>query len=284
MPRPSTTIGYARRLERVAAHIAAHLDEPLSLSRLAEVAHFSEFHFHRLYREVTGETVADTLRRLRLHRAAGELLNGAAPIAGIARRAGYGSVAAFTRVFSGAYGVAPAAYRRRCLAFEISPATPTQEGDMLDVRIQDYPAMRLAALRHAGSYMDIGGAFERLFAWAAPRGLMVPGARCFGIFYDDPAAVPAAKLRSDACLSLPPGVEVDGDVRVLERPAQRCAVALHKGPYAELERAYRWLYRGWLPQSGHEPADEPGFEEYLNNPRVLPPTEWLTDVCVPLRR
>lgn len=155
---------------------------------------------------------------------------------------------------------------------------------MLDVRIQDYPAMRLAALRHAGSYMDIGGAFERLFAWAAPRGLMVPGARCFGVFYDDPAAVPAAKLRSDACLSLPPGVDVDGDVRVLERPAQRCAVALHKGPYAELERAYRWLYRGWLPQSGHEPADEPGFEEYLNNPRVLPPTEWLTDVCVPLRR
>ena len=44
----------------------------------------------------------------------------------------------------------------------------------------------------------------------------------------------------------------------------------------------RWLYKEWLPQSGEEPADRPCFEEYLNNPRELPPAEWLTDICLPL--
>jgi AraC family transcriptional regulator len=58
----------------------------------------------------------------------------------------------------------------------------------------------------------------------------------------------------------------------------------HKGPYAELERAYAWLYGTWLPQSGEEAADRPVFEEYLNNPRALPPQEWLTDICLPLQQ
>jgi AraC family transcriptional regulator len=45
---------------------------------------------------MTGETAADTLRRLRLHHAAGELVQGQAPIAALARQAGYRSIAAFT--------------------------------------------------------------------------------------------------------------------------------------------------------------------------------------------
>jgi AraC family transcriptional regulator len=63
----------------------------------------------------------------------------------------------------------------------------------------------------------------------------------------------------------------------------RDAVALHVGPYAELTRAYMWLLGTWLPQSGEEVADAPCVEEYLNDPRTLPPTEWRTEVWLPLR-
>ena len=38
---------YERRIHRVTAYIDAHLDEPLALDKLAEVAHFSPYHFHR---------------------------------------------------------------------------------------------------------------------------------------------------------------------------------------------------------------------------------------------
>lgn len=37
------------------------------------------------------------------------------------------------------------------------------------------------------------------------------------------------------------------------------------------------------PESGEEPADAPVVEEYLNDPRTLPPTEWRTEVWLPLR-
>jgi AraC family transcriptional regulator len=61
------------------------------------------------------------------------------------------------------------------------------------------------------------------------------------------------------------------------------AVLVFKGPYAELEAAYTWLYRDWLPNSGEEPADQPPREDYLNDPKALPPAEWLTAVMIPLK-
>ena len=69
MNRPHTARDYARRPDRVAAHIWAHLDEDLDLGVLAEIACFSPYHFHRIYRAVLGETVAETVARLRLQRA-----------------------------------------------------------------------------------------------------------------------------------------------------------------------------------------------------------------------
>ncbi len=281
MNKPATALDYGRRIERVVAHVATHLDEPLDLARLAEVACFSPHHFHRIYRALVGETVADTLRRLRLDRAAGDLVRGADDVAAIARRAGYGSVEAFTRAFRQTYGVPPAAYRARNRP--VPPAPPhDHEGTMHDVTIQDLSPIRVAALRHRGPYTEIGPTFGRLYAWAGGRGLLNPSTRAFGITYDDPTAVPAAELRSDACLSLGPEVEGDGDVVVQEIPGGRHAVLVHKGPYAELEHTFRWFYRNWLPTSGFTPADRPCVEEYLNDCRALPPEEWLTEIRIPL--
>jgi AraC-type DNA-binding domain-containing proteins len=71
---------YETRLGRVLDHIYDHLDEPLDIDRLAEIACLSPYHWHRIYQAMYGETVATTVRRLRLHRAAGYLANGSMPI------------------------------------------------------------------------------------------------------------------------------------------------------------------------------------------------------------
>ena len=246
------------------------------------MACFSPYHFHRIYRAVTGETVADALRRLRLNRAAGDLVEGHPAIARIARRAGYGSVAAFARAFRAGYGIAPAAYRRQGRLVLPSPIPTATETAMYDVSIRELQPVRLTALRHAGSYLEIGTTFERLFAWAVGRGLMGPRTRAIGVYYDDPDGTPAQALRSDAGISVDPDVALDNGLRILEVPGGRHAVLHHKGPYAELNKAYRWLYREWLPKSGEQCADRPIFEEYLNNPRTLPPEQWMTDICLPL--
>lgn len=289
--KTATLLDYGRRIERVVAHIAANLDEPLDLGGLAAIACFSPYHFHRIYRGMTGETAADTLRRLRLHRASGELVRGTAEIAGIARRAGYGSVEAFNRAFAQSYGLPPAAYRRKGrlegmleppVTVNSDTLSETVETTMQDVTIGDLPALTLIGIDHAGPYMEIGGAFDRLIVWAASRNLIGPDTRSFGVYFDDPEAVAPEKLRSFAGMTCVNPVTLDGPVRAQELPAGRYAQLVHKGPYAELERSYRRLYGEWLPQSGHTPADSPCYEEYLNDPRNTPPEELLTRICVPL--
>jgi len=282
MTKPLTTLDYGRRIERVIRAIADRLDAPLDLDGLASVACFSPCHFHRIYRGVTGETVAETVRRLRLARAAAALVQGREPIPAIARRAGYGSVAAFTRAFRAAHGLPPATYRKQGRLVPPAPSPHPQKSAMYDVQIRTLPPLRLAGLRHTGPYMDIGPVFDRLFAWAGPRGLLGPATRSFGIYYDDPAAVPAAKLRSDACIALEEALAESGEVKPIALAGGRHAVILHVGPYAELEGAYRWLYATWLPQSGMEAGDRPCFEEYLNDPRAVPPAALRTEVFLPL--
>lgn len=153
---------------------------------------------------------------------------------------------------------------------------------MFTVTIRDTAPVRLAALRHHGHYLEIGPVFGRLYAWATGRNLMGPKTRALGIYYSDTNALPAAEWKSDACISVGPEVKGDENVRIIDLAGGRHAVLLHKGPYAELHKAYTWLFGTWLPASGEEPADRPCFEEYLNNPQGIPPEEWLTEINLPL--
>src|SRR5215510_7392392 len=127
MNERTAAAAYADRLERVFTWLATHLDDAIDLARLADVAALSPYHFHRVYRAVQGETVTDTVRRLRLHRAAVELITGELPVARIATRAGYGSQEAFTRAFKAAYAVPPARYRA---SFVPAPAHKGMEDAM----------------------------------------------------------------------------------------------------------------------------------------------------------
>ena len=122
-PKHETTWNdYKERILRVLTHIQEHLDEALDLEELAQVACFSSFHFHRIFAAMTGETLADHVRRLRLERAAMELRSGAKQVIQLALDAGYEAHAAFTRAFKAAYGVSPAAFRRATGPIAIRPA------------------------------------------------------------------------------------------------------------------------------------------------------------------
>ncbi|HAF35231.1 MULTISPECIES: AraC family transcriptional regulator [Sphingobacterium] len=67
---PSSTELYKKRINKVIDHINSNLDHNLSLEELAAIACFSPFHFHRLFKSVTGETVKNFTNRIRMEKAA----------------------------------------------------------------------------------------------------------------------------------------------------------------------------------------------------------------------
>jgi len=274
---------YEPRLRRVIAHVYDHLDEPLDLDALAEIACLSPHHWHRIYHAMLGETLANTVKRLRLHRAAGRLAHSSMAVARVAEEAGYPNLQSFTRTFKAAFGMPPARYRAEGQHREFELGGEARDpAARFDIEVQQLAALPVLALEQRGSYMAIGRAFDLLFTRAAGLGLVRPGVRMLGVFFDDPTALPEASLRAWATLAgcVPPAGACE--LMQADLPSGPHAVLLHRGPYASMKAAYRWLYGEWLPHSGHEPASGPVIEEYLNSPRDTAPNDLLTRIHLPL--
>ena len=139
---------YEPRMRRVIAHVYDHLDEPLDLNRLSDIACLSPHHWHRVYHAMVGETLARTVKRLRLHRAAGQLACTAMTVARVAAAAGYPDVQSFTRTFKSVYGMPPARFRSAGQHREFELSSAVQAGPAIDVSVRHVDALPVWAVEH----------------------------------------------------------------------------------------------------------------------------------------
>ncbi len=103
---------YAQRIDRVIDHLRRNLDRPVKLAELANVACFSEYHFHRIFSAVSGETLNSFTNRLRLEKAARLLRYSDQSVTDIALDCGFSSPATFSRAFRSGYGTSPSQFRK----------------------------------------------------------------------------------------------------------------------------------------------------------------------------
>jgi len=294
--RTLTLNDYKRRLLRVLVHIQQHLDEPLPLERLAEVACFSPYHFHRVFKGMVGESVKEYVRRLRLERAASRLKLGSASVVDIALEAGYDSHEAFTRSFRNAFGRSPS--RFRLVRRRVPPPAPSgvhydesitmrfrtlNRGGSMKVEIKQLKPMRAAFMRHVGPYDEVGETWDRFLTLMGKDGYLGGNPMMFGICHDDPEVTPRVKIRYDACLSVDEDFAPTGDIGVQTVAGGRYAMTTHAGPYNQLGKTYAEFLGQWMPRNGHELRNAPCFEIYVNDPYSTPPEELLTDIYAPLQ-
>ena len=291
---------YQQRMLRVLVYIQEHLDEAISLEQLADVAFFSPYHFHRIFRGMVGESVKAHVRRIRLERAALRLKSGDQRVTQIAFEAGYESHEAFTRAFSAMFGASPSAFRS---AHQHQPTTaaPTNvhyaidgtiasfepactKGETMDVNVVDLPKMRVAFVRHVGPYNECGKAWERLMGWAGMRGYLTQGPQPLGISHDDPAITPPDKLRYDACIPVGDDVQGEGDIGIQTIGDGTYAVTQHVGPYEKLSDTYATLCGEWIPKQGYELRSSPALEFYRNSPCDTAPENLITDIHMPIEK
>jgi AraC family transcriptional regulator len=296
--KQETVEDYQARMLRVLVHIQKNLDGDLSLEELAIVAHFSPFHFHRIFRGLVGESVKEHVRRLRLERAAHRLRHGGQQITEIALDAGYQTLESFTRAFHRMFSQSPTGFRARHGVVAYGPAPSgvhfVAEGvldsfrpalsnaPLLDVRIEHLSEMRVAFVRHTGPYEETDAAYGRLMSWAGKRGLLNPPVTVFGIAYDDPTVTAPDKLRYDAALVIPKELTTEGEIGVQTIQGGKYAVTTHCGSYETLGGTYTRFCGEWLPLSGLELLTGPALEFYRNSPQDTPPEKLLTDIYMPL--
>lgn len=271
-----------RRILRVIDHIHDNPAGNLSLDALADVAAMSRFHWHRVFRGLTGETAAQCVRRMRLHRAAMALVQGADALPVIAAAVGYADAASLSRAFTDAYGMPPGAFRNRGELRATARLEPLKGPLMYPVEIRDLPDQMLVSVAHKGPYHEISRAFERLFATLGARGLIGQTGHMVGVFMDDASVTGPADLRSHAGALVPAGFVVPETLAGYALPGGRHAVLTYTGPYAGLPSAYEQLFGLWLPGSGDLAADRPSFEVYLNSPMDTPQDGLVTELHLAL--
>ena len=297
--KAATQSFYADLIQGAIEQIAVNLDEAVDLELLARRAGLSPFHFHRVFRGMTGETPLELSRRLRLERAAWRLSRTDAPVTEIAFDAGYETHEAFTRAFKAVFSTSPTGFREKdfrrttlratsgihydAAGGLIPPFVPRQSGEHdMQVEVLNRPAQRVATRRHVGPYNQISKAFEQLGSVAGPAGLFRDGAEMVALFYDDPETTPPDRLRSDA------GITVGGDARIPEGldeqtlPAGRYARTIHRGPYEQLGDTWARLLGEWLPASGQRLRSTASFEVYRNTPMDVPKDQLVTELYAPL--
>ena len=104
---------YVARINRVMDYIESHLAEELSLDVLAKIACFSSFHFHRIFAAMTGETLNHFVRRLRIEKAASQLLaNPGKSVTEVALDCGFSGSSVFARVFKESFGMSALEWQR----------------------------------------------------------------------------------------------------------------------------------------------------------------------------
>ena len=275
MPSRTTELSYRDRVARVVAAIVADPMAEHRLEDLAALAHFSPFHFHRVYASIVGESVSATVRRVRLARAASLLAQGDESITQVGQAVGYDSPQAFSRAFGQFTGQSPRAFQQRLHAPEQAcEPVPERPGD---VRVVELPARQVLAMRHVGPSATIPYTWHRMKALVGER----PLSDWLGLSVGEPTQAEGFAYFV--------GVEPRGfasaevELETLVIPAGTWALHELAGPHTRINTAFDAVYSRWMPGSGYEPDQRPALERYLNSSRDTAPSDLRTELLVPIR-
>jgi AraC family transcriptional regulator len=203
---------YTARINHVIDYIEANIGKDLSLAELAGVAHFSPFHFHRIFSAMVGETLNGFIWRIRVEKAADRLINNPRKsITEIALECGFSGSSTFARAFREVFHMSARQWRSGGFLQDSKPGkTDSKESQTVSntrkdfdihpyytenmnqqiwrvemkpnkeliasVEVKDIADIHVAYIRHIGPYAGdqqlFGNLFNRLCTWAGPRGLL----------------------------------------------------------------------------------------------------------------
>jgi AraC family transcriptional regulator len=294
-----------RDILRLLAKVNDSRHEDVSLSAMAALAHRSPFNLHRRFRQIVGETPKAYTSRVRLARAAADLLSTDHLTSAVALNHGFAGHEVFTRAFTRHFGLNPRTYRARGLrvdddrAVEIHAATTASVAPCVglyrmtlaerstslpvDIVVKELPAVHALVISRRVSRDEIAAALSAclplVFAYVQRHGLAMTGPP-FARYPE--IGMGSLVIESGFPISAPVSEEPGDGIQALTIPAGPAAVAIHRGPYERLPETYGAM-EIWIQEEGRS-AGGPPWETYLTDPGEHPdPQTWETEIVQPLR-
>ena len=262
---------YQRRINAATNQVARNLNKNHSIEELAAVANFSKFHFHRIYRALSGETVAQMVNRLRLEGAAATLIyNKSLPITRVAVDHGYSSGGNFTKAFTRHFGCSPSVYRRNSKIGKAIAGNPREDCVVeLEVKLGQESETLLAYYRRKGPYqhLEIEAMHHKVQQWVEERSCAAETPASVGITWSDSVITSEENWIYDACVAVKPGTEGRGEISIQSLEGGLVAqldVQLAPSDNHDLSPYWNWLVGDWFMASKYELRSSPSYERYLD--------------------
>lgn len=268
---------YLEQVQQGIDYIEDHLTDDVALRDVSRAAGVSHWHFLRIFKALTNETLKFYIRSRRLANARLSLLESQDGILTIALEAGFESQAAFTRAFKQAFGVTPDRYRRlgdehlflEKVQIDTGYLRHIQDGVSPEPEIGDVPQHAMVGL--ATRFYDVGSERNNIAEKLPPLWAdfmarfdeverKVPGVAYGAIRQTEADSeelqyVAAARVKGGQ-----PSVP-DGMVE-FEVPNATYATFEHRGLPEDLDLTVSYIYSTWLLQSGMRHTYGPDLEIY----------------------
>jgi len=307
---------YVNRINTVLDYLNNNYSQELSLESLANIANFSKYHFHRIFKGVVGESLYKYIQRIRIEKAAHSLMySDKKSITEIALDCGFNNSASFARIFNEHFNMSATTWRKgghstfskNCkdqsnkwkdiivtpMYIDMETNNANWRISMLNrsnmtVEVKKLKKVTVAYIRNIGPFKGEvelwAKLFQKLTTWASACGLLkCPGTQFYTILRDDLKITDFSKFKTDVSISVEANTKADGDIGISEIPAGQYAVAEIEIDATEYEQAWDLVYSDWLPISGYQPDEGCCFERYLNNPETHPTKKHIIEICIPVK-
>lgn len=255
--------GYLAQVQKGIDYIEEHLDFEIETSSVARHAGVSHWHFQRIFKALTHETLKSYIRTRRLTNALRKLERGEERVLDIAITAGFESQESFTRAFKAAFGVTPAAYRRSKLSIP-APAKARIDAEYLEhlhngisLEPEIYTQRQLCLVGLATCFFGADSEKNNMadkipglwsdFLERLPEIPKTVAGTCYGVVRQTPARTDEleylAGIEVDAELAPPPGMTK------IVVPSARYAKFTHRGRMHLLDQTVNYIYSNWLARS-----------------------------------
>ncbi len=276
------------RVHRVMNYVRDNPANDMWLEDLAAVAHSSPYHFHRIFKAVTGETVSAFARRARLERAA--YLMKARPtraLSDIALEVGYPALAEFSRAFKHHYGLPPSQWNRRTHLNQVPQA-------VMQIERENSPSFQVEIRTHEPSYLiyvrmktwfqvevlKVG--YKRLTEFLSMNGVDWRNCPLVGMSWDHYETTPLESVHYDLGFVLTQPLEANSPFSSYQLPAFQAVHAHCSGGLQVVAQAWNHLYNNWFPASRFEPRDLPAMKWFRQRPDQIGWHHWDLDCVIAL--
>jgi len=269
-------MNYLKQVQKGIDFIEANLDFELSLKQIAEEAGISQWHFQRIFKALTNETLKTYIRSRRLANALEKLLNTKQRIIEIAISAGFESQESFTRAFKKTFDMTPNQARKigdknlflKKIEFNTEYLKHINQNISLKPEIYTQKKMHLVGMKTCFYSVDseknnIADKLPALWAEFLPRMDEIKNnveRIGYGVIQQTKdqtdvleyyAAIEVAEIKA-----LPKGMVS------IEIPASQYAKFTHTGKVEDIDNTVNYIYSSWLMQSDERHSYGPDLEIY----------------------